>query len=81
MGLKKLHYHTYMALILVFMIVTASACFYFVNGYVGAAVSGVFLLAVCFYWNKKAGMLATGLLIVGIFDFLNLYAGIIQQYY
>ena len=78
MGLKKSHYYTYMALILAFMIVTASACFYFVNGYVGAVVSGVFLLAVCFYWNKKAGIVATGLLIVGICYFLNLYAGIIS---
>ena len=78
MGLKKSHFYTYMALILVFMIVTASACFYFVNGYVGAVVSGVFILAVCFYWNKKAGMVATGLLIVMICYFLNLYAGIIS---
>ena len=78
MGLKKSHYYTYMALILVFMIVMASACFYFVNGYVGAVVSGVFIVAVCFYWNKKAGMVATGLLIVMICYFLNLYAGIIS---
>ena len=78
MGQKKSHYYTYMALILVFMIVTASACFYFVNGYVGAVISGVFISLVCFYWNKKAGVLATGLLIVMICYFLNLYAGIIS---
>ena len=76
MGLKKSHFYTYMALILVFMIVTASACFYFVNGYVGAVVSGVFILAVCFYWNKKAGMLATGLVVIGISYMVNTFVGI-----
>ena len=76
MGLKKSHFYTYMALILVFMIVTASACFYYVNGYVGAVVSGVFILAVCFYWNKKAGMLATGLVVIGISYMVNTFVGI-----
>ena len=76
MGLKKSHFYTYMALILVFMIVTASACFYFVNGYVGAVVSGVLIISVSLYLNKKAGMLATGLVVIGISYMFNTFVGI-----
>ena len=77
-GLRKSQYYTYMALIFAIMIIIASACFYFVNSYVGLIVSGLFISTVCFYFNKKIGVLATGLLIVMSCYFLHYYAGIIS---
>ena len=78
-GIKMTRYVLYLVLTLAFMLLTSAASFIFLNAYVGAYVSGLCLILICFHFNKNAGYLATGLLSVMFCFFVSLYAGIIAS--
>ena len=75
-GMRKWHYYLYMVLLLAFMLLSAAACFYIFNGYVGTVVSGIYVVVTCFYCSKKAGIVSSLLFIELICFLIHLYAGL-----
>ena len=75
-GMRKWHYYLYMVLLLAFMLLSAAACFYIFNGYVGAVVSGIYVVVTCFYCSKKAGIVSSLLFVDLICFLIHLYAGL-----
>ena len=75
-GIKKWHYYLYMILILTFMVLSAAASFYIFNGYVGAVVSGIYVVVTCFYCSKKAGIVSSLLFVDLICFLIHLYVGL-----
>ena len=75
-GMKMWHYYLYMVLLLAFMLFSAAASFYIFNGYVGAVVSGIYVVVTCFYCSKKAGIVSSLLFVDLICFLIHLYVGL-----
>ena len=75
-GMKMWHYYLYMVLLLAFMLLSAAACFYIFNGYVGTVVSGIYVVVTCFYCSQKAGIVSSLLFVDLICFLIHLYAGL-----
>lgn len=75
-GLQKYHYYLFLALALILMLIISILCFCLGNAYIGSIVSGIFISAICYYYKRDAGYIATSLLLVMICFFINIYIGI-----
>ena len=76
-GMKKMHYYLWMILIFVFMFVSAAVCFYKLNAYVGAVVSGIYITMISFYYSRYAGTVSLILFFDLICFMIHLYVGLI----